>query len=65
MGGEFYEGHVDNSNSFDANTGKRIGVEEDGARFNPFSGAPLPNVPTMYAADSLPGSRFGKRVPQR
>jgi hypothetical protein len=30
--------------------------EEDGARFNPFPGAPSPNVPTMYAADSLPAA---------
>ena len=44
------------ADSFNPNTGKRIGVEEDGARFNPFPGAPLPNVPTMYAADSLPAA---------
>lgn len=41
------------ANSFNPNTGKRIGLPEDGARFNPFPGAPAPNVPTLYAADSL------------
>jgi hypothetical protein len=44
------------ADSFNPNTGKRIGVEEDGARFNPFPGAPAPNVPTMYAADTLPAA---------
>jgi hypothetical protein len=42
--------------SFNPNTGKRIDVEEDGARFNPFPGAPAPNIPTMYAADTLPAA---------
>jgi hypothetical protein len=28
-------------------------VPEDGTRFNPFPGAPSPNVPTLYAADRL------------
>jgi len=44
------------ADSFNPNTGKRIDVEEDGARFNPFPGAPAPNVPTMYAADTLPAA---------
>ncbi len=44
------------ADSFNPNTGKRIGVAEDGARFNPFPGAPATNVPTMYVADSLPAA---------
>jgi len=35
------------------NTGKHIEIEEEGARFNPFPGAPAANVPTLYAADNL------------
>jgi hypothetical protein len=39
-------------NIYNPNKNKRIGVEEDGARFNPFPGAPATNVPTLYAADN-------------
>jgi hypothetical protein len=38
---------------YNPNTSKRIDIEEDGARFNPFPGAPATNVPTLYAADNL------------
>jgi RES domain len=38
---------------YNPNTGKRIEIEEDGARFNPFPGAPAANVATLYAADNL------------
>lgn len=38
---------------YNPNTNKRIDIEEDGARFNPFPGAPAANVPTLYAADNL------------
>lgn len=41
------------ADSFNPNTGRRIDLPDDGARFNPFPGAPLKNVPTLYAADSL------------
>jgi len=41
------------ANSFNPNTGKHIDIPEEGARFNPFPGAPSPNVPTLYAADTL------------
>jgi hypothetical protein len=41
------------SNSFNPNTGKHIEVPEEGARFNPFPGAPADNIPTLYAADTL------------
>ena len=40
-------------NIYNPNTGKRIEIEEEGARFNPFPGAPAANVPTLYAADNL------------
>jgi hypothetical protein len=40
-------------NIYNPNTGKRIEVEEEGARFNPFPGAPAANVATLYAADNL------------
>jgi hypothetical protein len=40
-------------NIYNPNIGKRIEIEEDGARFNPFPGAPATNVPTLYAADNL------------
>jgi hypothetical protein len=39
--------------SFDPNFGKHIDVPEEGARFNPFPGAPASNIPTLYAADTL------------
>jgi hypothetical protein len=39
--------------SFNPNSGRRIDLPEDGARFNPFPGAPASNVPTLYAASSL------------
>ena len=41
------------ANSFNPNVGKRITVPEEGARFNPFPGAPATNIPTLYAATSL------------
>jgi len=41
------------ANSFNPNIGKHIAVPEEGARFNPFPGAPTANIPTLYAADSL------------
>lgn len=41
------------ADSFNPNSGKHINLPEDGARFNPFPGAPAPNVPTLYAASSL------------
>jgi hypothetical protein len=41
------------ANSFNPNIGKHITVPEEGARFNPFPGAPSVNVPTLYAAESL------------
>jgi hypothetical protein len=44
------------ANSFNPNTGKRIEVPEDGARFNPFPRTPFTNVPTLYAADTLQGA---------
>jgi hypothetical protein len=40
-------------NVYNPNTSKRIDIEEDGARFNPFPGAPATNVPTLYAADNF------------
>lgn len=39
--------------SFNPNAGMHIGVPEEGARFNPFPGAPAANIPTLYAADTL------------
>jgi hypothetical protein len=42
--------------SFNPNTGKRIDIPEDGARFNPFPGAPAINIPTLYAADTFQGA---------
>jgi hypothetical protein len=39
--------------SFNPNFGKHIDVPEEGARFNPFPGAPASNIPTLYAADTL------------
>ncbi len=41
------------ANVYHPNTGKRIEVEEHGARFNPFPGAPATNIPTLYAADTF------------
>ena len=41
------------ANSFNPNVGKHIAIAEEGARFNPFPGAPAANIPTIYAADSL------------
>lgn len=41
------------ANSFNPNTGKHIAIPEEGARFNPFPGAPAANIPTLYAADLL------------
>ena len=41
------------ANSFNPNTGKHINFPEQGARFNPFPGAPAANIPTLYAADNL------------
>jgi hypothetical protein len=40
-------------NIYNPNTGKRIEIEEEGARFNPFPGVPAANVPTLYAADNI------------
>lgn len=44
------------ANSFNPNTGKRIDTPEDGARFNPFPGAPSVNISTLYAADTCQGA---------
>jgi len=44
------------ANSFNPNVGKQIAIAEEGARFNPFPGAPAANIPTIYAADSLEGA---------
>ena len=41
------------AHSFNPNTGKRIDVPTDGARFNPFPGTGGINVPTLYAADDV------------
>jgi len=41
------------ANSFNPNTGKHIFIPEEGARFNPFPGAPAANISTLYAADLL------------
>jgi hypothetical protein len=41
------------ANSFNPNTGMRIELPEQGARFNPFPGAPAANIATLYAADTL------------
>ncbi len=41
------------ADSFNPNLDKRIDLPEDGSRFNPFPGAPLANISTLYAADSL------------
>ncbi len=40
-------------NIYNPNTEKRIEIEEEGARFIPFPGAPAANVPTRYAADNI------------
>jgi hypothetical protein len=40
------------ADSFNPNTGKRIEIPEDGARFNPFSSPAGTNVATLYAANS-------------
>src|SRR5580692_9256508 len=40
-------------NIYNPNTGKRIEIEEEGARLNQFPGAPAANVPTLYAADNI------------
>jgi hypothetical protein len=48
-----FHGNIYPANSFNPNTGRRIDVPEDGTRFNPFPGAPSPNVPTLYGADRL------------
>lgn len=44
------------ANSFNPNAGKRIDIPEDGARFNPFPGAPSSNISTLYAADTFQGA---------
>lgn len=44
---------ANSADTFNPNTGRRIDIPEDGARFNPFPGAPALNVPTLYAADNL------------
>lgn len=44
------------ANSFNRNAGKRIDIPEDGARFNPFPGAPSVNISTLYAADTFQGA---------
>ena len=41
------------ADSFNTNVGKRIEIPEEGARFNPFPGAPLKNIGTPYAASTL------------
>jgi RES domain len=48
-----FHGNIYPANSFNPNTDRRIDKPDDGARFNPFPGAPSPNVPTLYAADAL------------
>lgn len=48
-----FHARVRSADSFNPNEGKRIDVPEDGSRFNPFPGAPMPNIPTLYAADTL------------
>jgi hypothetical protein len=44
------------ANSFNPNAGRRIDIPEDGARFNPFPGAPSVNSSTLYAADTFQGA---------
>lgn len=41
------------ANAFNPNIDKRIEIPEEGARFNPFPGAPAANVATLYSADTL------------
>ena len=41
------------ASSFNPNLGKHIEIPEEGARFNPFPGAPSANVSTLYAADTM------------
>jgi hypothetical protein len=41
------------ANTFNPNIGKRMEIPEQGARFNPFPGAPATNITTLYAADKL------------
>lgn len=48
-----FHSNIYEANSFNPNTGRRIDLPEHGARFNPFPGAPAPNIPTLYAADTL------------
>ena len=54
-GSKFFRFHksIFPPDSFNPNTDRRIDLPEDGARFNPFPGAPASNVPTLYAASSL------------
>lgn len=40
-------------NSLNPNSGKRIEVASEGARFNPFPGAPQTNIGTLYAAGTF------------
>jgi hypothetical protein len=50
----FHKSHTTHpANSFNPNTDKHIDMPEEGARFNPFPGAPSANVATLYAADTL------------
>jgi hypothetical protein len=48
-----FHGKARAANVYNPNIDKRIDVEEDGARFNPFPGAPATNIPTLYAADTF------------
>ncbi len=48
-----FQGMIYPADSFNPNTNKHIEIPEHGARFNPFPGAPLKNIGTLYAADSL------------
>jgi hypothetical protein len=41
------------ANTFNPNIAKRIEIPEEGARFNPFPGAPAANIATLYSADTL------------
>jgi hypothetical protein len=59
------------ANVYNPNIDKKIDVEEDGARFNPFPGAPATNISTLYAADNFRAAtlesvfRLVEHVPNR
>jgi len=48
-----FHGTTYGADTFNPNIGRRIEVPEDGARFNPFPGAPADNIGTLYAADTF------------